>query len=243
VKRILIVALLQLAALAAGAAAIIVFFLDHLLQPTRDATAMAFFVACGAMAGLTAAVVAVAIRRRASASPTPLLAAMMIATALAGFIPAAVDGYARQQEFAARRAEDRGFEQDFLSGLAQREREVAARIADHRAFTPDEALDLVFFVESDDLRYRSLPDHSREAMALLAQALDGGLFDPNGEVEPDRRRKPGAKPIFLYYYDVRVINHEARPQEWAILAMLVAHGADLGRAEAIPLTDDLAKRR
>jgi hypothetical protein len=95
VKRVLIVAVLQLTALALSAAVTFVFFLDHLLQPTRDATNVAYFAACGAMAGLTAAVMAVAIRRREGASQTPLLAAMMILTALAGFIPVVVNSQAR----------------------------------------------------------------------------------------------------------------------------------------------------
>jgi len=95
VKRVLIVAVLQLAALALGAAAMVVFFLDHLLQPTREATTVAYVAACGAMAGLTAVAMLVAVRRREGASPTSWLAAMMILTALAGFIPIVVDAYVR----------------------------------------------------------------------------------------------------------------------------------------------------
>ena len=242
-KRLLIVIALQLAAAGLGLTAVVLFFLGNLLQPTRDATQIAFYVAVTAILLLTVAAVTLAIRERAGTSYTPALAVMMVLTVLAGFLPAVVENQMRERDFAARRAEDREIDGDLMNRLGARQRDVAARIADHRAFTPQEALDLVVFVDGADLRYRGLADHSPEAFALLAQALDARLIDVNGEVEPDRRRKPGAMPLFLYYYGIRVFNGEARPNEWKMLDMLVAHGADLTRPEAKPLIDDLARRR
>ena len=94
-KRILIVAVLQLAAFAVGAAAIVLFFLDHLLEPIGDAMSVAYFAAWGAMTGLTVAVMTVAIRQRRGTLSASPLAAMMILTAVAGFLPIVVRGFVR----------------------------------------------------------------------------------------------------------------------------------------------------
>ena len=82
------------------------------------------------------------------------LAAVVAATLIVGFAPAIVDAVTRHATTVARRAEDRRVEAEFLSDLAARKQDVAARISDGRPYKPEEAFDFIWFVSSADLRYR-----------------------------------------------------------------------------------------
>ena len=130
-----------------------------------------------------------------------------------------------------------------LGQLAARRRDVAARIASNRPFTPEQAFDVLWFVSGSDLSYRSLPDYSADALALLRQALDAKIIDPNGRVTAGPYKRLNGLPLFLYFYRSQVkpgIDANAlRIKEWDLLMTIVRAGADLSLPEAASLNEDL----
>jgi hypothetical protein len=242
VQRLLIVIALQLVIALLSLLNLGAFSLDHLLEPKRPVTTFALYASAGVIAIVTFGIIATAIGNREKAIPLSWLAAALGVTVIAGFVPRLVDANLRENEIAERRVDDRRFEQDFLRDLAGWQRDIAARIPAHRAFTPEQALDFILLVDQSDLRYRGLPDHSEAAFALLQDALKAGIIDPNGRIDGERYKNLSGQPIFLYYYEIRVIHREAGPREWKLLELLIEAGADLTLAEAKPLVADLAKR-
>jgi hypothetical protein len=104
-------------------------------------------------------------------------------------------------------------------------------------------LDLVNFAGSADLGYRSLPDHSAEATAILADALAAGLVDPNARLDDPPVAKYAGAPLFVYFYDIAI--KPVRPtriegRDWDLLGLLVKAGADLDLPEAAEVKADLA---
>jgi hypothetical protein len=173
------------------------------------------------------------------------LSAIMAATLLAGLVPWAADAARHYADVQADLRESRRIEAEFLDKLAAQRREVAARIAEKRPFTPEQAFDFLWFVSGSDLSYRSLPDYSADALALLQQALDGKIIDPNGRVTAGPYPRLNGLPLFLYFYRSWVkpgIDANAlRIKEWDLLMTIVRAGADLSLPEADALNADLRK--
>src|SRR5262249_52523537 len=116
--------------------------------------------------------------------------------------------------------------------------DVAERIASKRAYSADEAYDLVMLVDDADLSWHGLADHTPEASALLEDALLGGVLDVNA-------RGSGGAPVFLRFYDFRIRPTGPRSVEkraWEIEKQLVAHGADLADPAAAELRANLARK-
>jgi hypothetical protein len=63
---------------------------------------------------------------------------------------------------------------------------------ERRLVAPDDALDLLMFLERADFADRGLPDHTPEALLLLRRALEAGIIDPNGSVIGERLFGPAA---------------------------------------------------
>jgi hypothetical protein len=239
VKRIAIVIAIQLAAAALSLLNLLHLKLGNLLAPSQEATDVATQAAVGAI------VVASIAAPVAAAKGKRWFAAAVAATLIAGFVPRIVDAVTRHADIVARRAEDGRIEAEFLRDLAARTADVAARIADRRSYTPDEALDFVWFVDQADLSYRGLADYSPAAFALLQQALERKIVDPNGRVQDGPLEKFRGAPLFLYFYESRIrptvrVN-AVNVKEWRLLELLVRNGADLALAEAAPLKEDLQK--
>src|SRR5262249_42581977 len=173
------------------------------------------------------------------------LPVLIAATLIAGFIPRGVDAARRHGAAEAERREGQRIEAQFLQQLDARRKDVAARIADKRPYTPDEALDLLRFVENGDLSYRSLTDYSGETFALLETALTAKILDPNGRVESAPVARLNGQPLFLYFYNSRVkpgiTVNALRTSEWKLMQILVRNGADLGLADAAELKQNLLK--
>jgi hypothetical protein len=175
---------------------------------------------------------------------TPALGALIALIVVAGLVPQAVDRIARRAAEDAAAAENARFEADFLAELDRRQRDVAERSAGRAAYTPAEMLDLVAFADSADLGYRSLPDHSAEAMKLLGDALAAGLVDPNARLDDPPVAKHAGAPLFVYFHAVAIkpvgpARIEAR--DWDLLGLLVKGGADLDLPEAAEVRADLAR--
>jgi len=240
VKRIAIVIAIQLAAGAVSIVNVVHFRLTNLLEPSQEATDFA------ALATLAVIIVLTILAPLAAAKGARWLAAAVAATLIVGFAPRIVDATMRHATAVAREREDRGIEAKFLSDLAARKQDLAARISDGRSYTPEEAFDLIWFVSQADLSYRGLPDYSGDALTLLQQALEGKVVDPNGRVQHGPWKTLSGAPLFLYFYEMRIspavrVNGIVEFDDWKLLELLIGNGADLTLAEAAPLKEDLRK--
>ncbi len=240
-RRTVILIIAQVIVAAAAAANIALYKLAHLLAPAQGATDAAAFAALAVVGFATVLMVFAA---RGSARP-PVLASLFIVTTLAGFAPQVTGSIQEQRAHARRDAENRQIEETFLRDFDRWKADVAARIAQRRPFDPDRALDLVEFVNSADLSYRSLRDHSDVAIPLLKSALEEKIVDPNARVRGRHANDEGEEPLFVYFYRDRIAvpkkYNSIRLREWDLLQLLVAHGADLNDPAARAVKEDLAK--
>jgi hypothetical protein len=239
VKRIGIVIAIQLPAAGASILILLHFQLANLLEPSPEAIDLMTSAALGAIVILTIS------SPLAAAKGTRWLAAVAAATVIVGCIPQIVIAATRHAAAVARQAEDHRFEAEFRSDLAARKQDVAARISEARPYTPEEAFDFIWFVSQANLRYRSLSDYSGDALTLLQQALESKIIDPNGRVQRGPWKAWSGAPLFLYFYEGRIrpaVRVDAiDAEDWKVLELMVANGADLTIAEAMPLKEDLQK--
>jgi hypothetical protein len=211
------------------------FMLSHLLDPVDRGniifgSAIAVLVLLGLSIWLTLRSVANAI-----------IAIIIGAMVLVGFLPRGVDAMQRQYQAERNRIEDARVQEAFLAELAAHQKDVDARVAQHRAFSGQEAADLIDFVQASDLSWRSLPNYSEAAFPLLERSLKAKILDPNSRLS----RNGQSIPVFVDFYNrnIRPTKSAIRVRDWKILELLIANGADLSLAEAQPLSADLARKR
>jgi type II secretory pathway pseudopilin PulG len=233
-RKALIIALALLAA-GLSVANLIDFMLSHLLDPVDHGnmifgSAIAVLVLLGLSIGLT-------LRSFSNAIVAIVIAAML----LVGFLPRAVDAMQRQYQADRNRIENARIQEAFLAELVAQQKDVDARVAQHRAFSGEEAADLIAFVQSSDLSWRSLPDLSGTAFPLLERSLKAKILDPNSQIA----RNGQSAPVFVDFYNrnIRPTRTAIRVRDWKILELLIANGANLGIAEAQALSADLARKR
>jgi hypothetical protein len=211
------------------------FMLSHLLEPVDRGniifgSAIAVLVLLGLSIWLTLRSVANAI-----------IAIIIGAMVLVGFLPRGVDAMQRQYQAERNRIEDARIQEAFLAELAAHQKDVDARVAQHRAFSGQEAADLIDFVQASDLSWRSLPNYSEAAFLLLERSLKAKILDPNSRLS----RNGQSIPVFVDFYNrnIRPTKSAIRVRDWKILELLIANGADLAAAAAQPLSADLARKR
>src|SRR5262249_13653088 len=164
-KRSALIIAFALLAAALSLANLIDFMLSHLLDPVDHGnmifgSAIAVLVLLGLSIGLT-------LRSIANAIVAIVVGAMV----LVGFLPRAVDAVQRQYQADRNRIDDARIQEAFLAELAAKQKDVDARVAQQRAFSGQEAAKLIDFVQSSDLSWRSLPDYSEAAFPLLERSL------------------------------------------------------------------------
>ncbi len=124
-------------------------------------------------------------------------------------------------------------------------KDVAERIAAKNPYTPQQAKAFLDFVQESDLSRLLLPDYSPQAFALLKQALDGKVFDPNARVQGPRVVDVAAEPLFVGYYKFYlqsgIMLRRVREREWTLWQMLIAGGANLDDPAADVLRDDVKR--
>lgn len=173
-----------------------------------------------------------------------LALAMMLGGAVAPF---AIDATRALIEEAGERADRSAFNAKFLSELDAYWKDVIARIEARKPFSPPEAQKFLDLVQSSDLTYRSLPDHSTEAFVLLKMAIDLKVFDPNARIRGPRPVDVAEEPLFVGYYKFHLQSgataptRSVREREWRLFQMLIAGGANLNDPAAAVLRD-VAKR-
>jgi len=195
-KKFWILALLALIAAGLSVFGIIVFALTNLMRSLPALVTTTIYVSLAVIvAGMCAAFIYAWQPGRGRSYVTAL-----VVTLAAGGAPLAVDFTQAMIDDASERAERRAFETKFLSQLETYKTDIAARIAAKSLLSPREAQNFVEFVQGSDLRHRSLPDHAAEAFALLLQALDAKILDPNARVKGPRAVDVSEEPLFVAYY-------------------------------------------
>jgi hypothetical protein len=148
---------------------------------------------------------------------------------------------------AAAAAERQALEAKYQSQFDAYRKDVAERVAAKTPFTPREAQTLLDFVQGSDLGSRSLPDHSPDTFALLKQAIDGNVFDPNARVKGPRAIDVAEEPLFVGYYKFYLQSGLTMPQkrvrerDWKLFQILIAGGADLDDPAAAVLKDNVKR--
>jgi hypothetical protein len=231
--------LLAIAVAGASIVAIVFFWLSYLM---RSMPSLAETTMSAALAVITVGFCAALVN---AGRPVPgwryrLALAMMLGGAVAPF---AVDATRAMIEKANDRAERSAFETKFLAQLGTYKKDVAERIAAKKPFAPREAQEFLEFVQGADLSHRLLPDYSSAAFALLKQALDAKVLDPNALVRGKRSVDVADEPLFVVYYEFYLQSGATMPtprvraREWTILQMLIAGGANLDDPAAAVLRD------
>jgi type II secretory pathway pseudopilin PulG len=242
-NRIVVYFLLPFVVAAASAINIVAFWLSNLLRPSWP-MAVTTSIWASAVAILVFAGVAFGAASRTKRVRRSLLALSLVVIVAAGFVPRAVDFYDQAQLQAQEQMAGADAEMEFQSAYLDRSDDVDQRIADKQPFTPDEALEFLDFAAHADLSWRSLPDHTPEAFALVEQAIEGGILDPNALTTTAPTADSPAVTVTLAYYDKAIRPASPRAIEkhaWDVLQILVAHGADVSSPDATQLRGDLAR--
>lgn len=216
---------------------LVLFKLENIMRPSwPEVVDQAWFAAF--------AVIVVAVAVAMWGKRRWLVAVAVLLVLAAGFLPRVADFYAAEQQQAVEQAEGAEAEMEFQVATLTWSDDVAARIAEKRPYTVEEGLDFLDYVVSSDLSWRSLPDHTPEARALVEEALAGGVLDPNAITTGAPVADSATSTLTLQWYDTRI-----RPgspsaidkHAWDVLLMLVGAGADIAADGADALRADLAK--
>jgi hypothetical protein len=173
-----------------------------------------------------------------------ILAPALAVVLAAGFLPRAVDVAVLAEEEAVEISEDTAAEMAFQEQHLAWSDDIATRVEESRPWTADEGFAFLEFAADSDLTWRSLPDHTPQAFALVEEALAEKILDPDALTTAAGVADSPAVTLTMLWYDRRVRPGSPRAidrHDWAVLQMLVAANADLTADDAAPLREDLAK--
>ncbi len=232
--------ILLLLAAAASVVNLVLFALEHMMDPRWAGRDGQLLLAFGVIGAVTVAGVVLAFRHRA---PGGWLIGAAVLVAIVGFVPRVIYEQEQREVRGAQAVVDRDFEAKLLAEIETRSRDIESRIVAQRPFTPDEAEALIKFVRDANLDYRKLADHTPKAMPLLQRALEGKVFDPNAPVPNRFRRGAPPEPLFLQFHKTirQAPERSVLTHDWNIMLLLVANGADLSAPGADALAADLRK--
>ena len=232
---------LVIAAVAAGGSLLLIK-IGNMMTPGAGPDDRLMLAALGAIVVSAGAGLVLAFRLRPAASAFSTAAAIAL-MAGAAFVPHAADWDAKATRGAKIAADQRAQQAKFLGDLQAREQDIEARIAARRPYTPEEAAAFLAFVRRSNLSYVSGPDHMPVAMALLQRALEAKILDPNAPVMDWVMPPIGRVPLYLRLH--RELRQQpdgsVLTQDWNILLLLIASGADLSIPLAAPVAADLRK--
>jgi hypothetical protein len=239
-NRVLLFIVLPLVAAAASILNIVSFWLGQLMRPSWPAEIVWSWRI--ALVVIVAGTI-VAMRGMTKGRILPLVIWLAVIVG-AGFAPQLVDLVLAEQRQAEEQAAGAAAEMELQASLLDMSDDIEARIAANDAMSAEEGMTLLDFAASADLSWRSLPDHTREAFALVQQALDAKILDPNALTTSAPTADAPAVTLTLLYWEKRIrAGSPSRIEKhpWELLQMLVAAGADLSSPDAAPLNADLAK--
>jgi hypothetical protein len=242
-KRFLVYVLVPLLAALASLGNIVSFRLENLLRPVWTPTVSFALYASAALVIILAALAALAARLSRPLVRRLAFALALVLALAAGFVPRVVDMQEQMTAKAEQQATDADLEMQFQSDLLDRTDDVQDRIDAKNPYSPADALAFLEFAAAADLSWRGLPDHTPEAFALVEQAIDGKVLDPNLLVPGPT---PDVPPVTLTvaFYDkwIRAGSPKAiRKHDWDVLQILAAKGADLTSPAAAQVRADLGR--
>jgi hypothetical protein len=233
---------LQWVATAASLVNVVFFRLQELLAP--QSAELDRLAAAGLAAVAVLSIGAIVVSRYLSGSPalrSGIALAVIALTVLSGFAPRLVWVHRQAVAQAERAAEERQRAATFAAELRAWRGTVEAR----RPLAAAQAWTLVDFCTRAG-RYDDGSDPpSAQALALLREALAAKMIDVNAPIQGPRLSDTAPRPLFLQFYKERIEPlHRGSfiaSQDWAVMKLLAAGGADLAQGDAAPLVDDLAK--
>ena len=237
-KRRIGIGVLQVTAVALALAILFMTMVGHMMEPSGGGIGTELQISAVVVLIITAVVLLRGVRSYWLAVAAAGL------TVLVSMAPEIVHSTRRIAYQAGDEAERNAIETKFLAELAARKKDVDERIAAGRRYTPQEALDFMFFAANSDLRYRLRGNHSEEALALLKRALIGKVVDPNGWIEGPPVVDITPDPLFLHYYRrwVRPVRFgTVNAMRWKVMRLVAENGADLTMPAAAWLVEDLAR--
>jgi len=242
-KRLIVTIVVPLLVALASLANLVSFRLENLLRPVwTDALNLALAIGA-ALVVVFAVLAALSLRLSRPLARRPAFVLALLLAVAAGFIPRVVDMREQMAAKAESQAADADLEMKFQSDLLDRTDDIQDRIDAKNPYAPADALAFLEFAASADLSWRSLPDHTPEAFALLEQAIDGKVLDPDALVPgPTVDVPPVTLTVAFYDKWIRPGSPQAiRKHDWDVLQILVAKGADLSSPAAAPVRADLAR--
>ncbi|MCP3469488.1 hypothetical protein NLM33_03990 [Bradyrhizobium sp. CCGUVB1N3] len=239
-----LIPLLQLLVASASVFNVIRFRLDNLLIERAAELDRLTLAGLAVTAVSTTAVLALCWRVTALTLPRAGLSLVLIGvTALSGVMPGIIESRVRAVEHATRIAEQQQRDDAFARELIQWTADVDRRAAAAQPLEPEQAWAFLDCIASAGYRYEGADPPSARAIELLRRALAAGLIDVNALVPGHHVKEPVARPLFLQFYKERVepLRNALARQDWEIMRLLAAGGADLSLPDAAPLAADLAK--
>ncbi|MCP3466898.1 hypothetical protein [Bradyrhizobium sp. CCGUVB23] len=236
--------ILQLLVALASAFNIIRFRLDNLLLERAAELDRLTLAGLAVAAVSTAAVLVLCWRVTALTPPRAGLGLVLIGlTALCGVVPGMIESRVRAVEQATRKAEQQQRDDAFARELFQWTADVDRRAAAAQPLEPAQAWAFLDCIATAGYRDEGANPPSSQALELLRRALAAGLIDVNAVVPGHHLNEPVARPLFLQFYAERIapLRYALARQDWEIMRLLAAGGADLALPDAAPLVADLAK--
>ncbi|WP_284270372.1 hypothetical protein [Bradyrhizobium iriomotense] len=236
--------LLQLLVASASVFNVIRFRLDNLLIERGVELDRLTLAGLAVAAISTAAVLVLCWRVTALTPPRAGLALVLVGfTALSGVAPGMIESRVRAVEHATREAEQQQLDDAFARELVQWTADIDRRAAAVQPLQPEQAWSFVDCIASAGYRDDGANPPSAQALELLRKALAAGLIDVNAAVLGHRLKDTAPRPLFLQFYAERVapVRNVLARQDWEIMRLLAAGGADLASPDAAPLVADLAK--
>ena len=242
--RILLSLVLPLVLALLGLANIVAFRLQNLMREAWP-TPVTFAIYAAALAEIVLAAIAAAVLRARWRGHTLTGVLILIVAFAASFAPWVTDIVVTGQQIAEKQAAGADAEMQFQGDLLDRSGDVDDRIDAKKPYTATEALDLLGFAADADLTWESLPDHTPEAFSLVEQAIAGGILDPNALTTTTPTADSPAETITVAFYEQRIRQVSPRlikKHDWDVLALLVAHGADLSGEGGAAVRADLSRK-
>lgn len=236
-------ALIVLAA-AAAFAFLFVTVLGVMLRP--QSARVETFVTWGGVAVILIALLGLlAVARRTPRMGRPWTATGLVvaAMAVAGVAPMLTDRLLVYRDATQAEAERVQAARLLHDEEERRAKDVAERVAAHRAYGPDEAFGLLWLVG----RAAGSGGEGPRAMETLRSALAVGLIDPNGRLTKGAPSVVG-QPLYVGFHTLFIAPAPGAPVrtfeavDWEILKLLAASGADLSLPGGAAVAADLKRR-
>ncbi len=237
---------LQLLAAVAGVALVVSFRLQELLAPQSAELDHLAEAALAAIVLFSLGLIVLSRLAHVPRGPSIGVRVVILAlTVLSGLAPQILWAQHQAAIEVARLDEARRRDEAFALELWTWQATIDDAATAARPLAAEQAWNLVNFVSVAG-HYDDGPNpFSSQALALLRKALAARILDVNVSVQGKRSSDTAPRPLFLQFYEEQIEPagrvKTLAAQDWAIMKLLAANGADLSQPEAAVLVADLAK--